>query len=480
MVFPVVGGRDPSEGYDVSRSLRYYATDQYESFTPSSASNRRTWTWSGWIKNTQSSNGGAFNLFGAGADVSNRAHIDWNSDGSFQVEAKSGGSTQLKHEGGPKVSDPNAWYHVVWRLDTTDGTSGNRSRVYINGEQVVFSSLGATPSQNDDLAVNNNVIHVLGKRSYVDQNYFGGYLCEVHFTDGTSYAPTAFAKTDTNGVWVPIDCKDDLSYGTNGYYLEFKQTGTSQNSSGIGADTSGQDNHFATTNRNSTHVGQDTCTNNYMLMNKLYTNSRGTFTEAHTKVQTNVQGSEPYGQVEFGNFHVNSGKWYWEVKPNSVGSGGSLGLGMSERAYSGTYINGHNNGGSSGNVRYSHSNGEILMGASNVGTGATYTDNDIIMFAMDLDNSKFYTGKNGTWNNSQDPSNGTNGFTLAATSYGDYWTPWLSKDDTSNNCTVEFNFGFPGFSISSAQADDNGHGVFEYDVPDGFYAFNSKNLAQFG
>ena len=120
------------------------------------------------------------------------------------------------------------------------------------------------------------------------------------------------------------------------------------------------------------------------------------------------------------------------------------------------------------------------MGASNVGTGATYTDNDIIMFAMDLDNSKFYTGKNGTWNNSQDPSNGTNGFTLTATSYGDYWTPWLSKDDTSNNCTVEFNFGFPGFSISSAQADDNGHGVFEYDVPDGFYAFNSKNLAQFG
>ena len=279
---------------------------------------------------------------------------------------------------------------------------------------------------------------------------------------------------------MPIDAKDDLTYGTNGYYLEFKQTGTSQNSSGIGADTSGQDNHFATTNRNSTHVGQDTCTNNYMLMNKLFTNSRGTFTEAHTKVQTNVQGSEPYGQVEFGNFHVNSGKWYWEVKPNSVGSGGSLGLGASERAFSGTYINGHNNGGSSGNFRYAHSNGQINMGSSNVGTGATYTDNDIIMFAMDLDNSKFYTGKNGSWNNSQDPSNGTNGFTLTATSYGDYWTPWLSKDDTSNNATVEFNFGFPGFSISSAQADDNGHGVFEYDVPDGFYAFNSKNLAQFG
>ena len=132
MVFPVVGGRDPSEGYDVSRSLRYYASDQFESFTPSSASNRSTWTWSGWIKNTESSNGNAFNLFGAGADVNNRAHIDWNTNGTFQVEAKSGGSTQLKHEGSTNVSDPSAWYHLVLAINTTDSTADDRIKIYIN------------------------------------------------------------------------------------------------------------------------------------------------------------------------------------------------------------------------------------------------------------------------------------------------------------------------------------------------------------
>ena len=376
------------------------------------------------------------------------------------------------------ITDPSAWYHIVAAFDTTQGTNTNRLKIYLNGNQITSWATSNYPDQNRNLLYNHTGSTTIGR--YPDQagSFFDGYMSDVNVVDGQQLDPTYFGNFNPQGIWTPKEYTG--SYGTNGFFLEFKQTGTSQNSSGIGADTSGQDNHFATTNRNSTHVGQDTCTNNYMLMNKLFTNSRGTFTEAHTKVQTNVQGSEPYGQVEFGNFHVNSGKWYWEVKPNSVGSGGSLGLGASERAFSGTYINGHNNGGSSGNFRYAHSNGQINMGSSNVGTGATYTDNDIIMFAMDLDNSKFYTGKNGSWNNSQDPSNGTNGFTLTATSYGDYWTPWLSKDDTSNNATVEFNFGFPGFSISSAQADDNGHGVFEYDVPDGFYAFNSKNLAQFG
>ena len=172
----------------------------------------------------------------------------------------------------------------------------------------------------------------------------------------------------------------------------------------------------------------------------------------------------------------------WEVEVVQVGSGGSLGLGMSERAYSNSYINGHNNGGSAGNVRYNNSSGAIVMGdAGSLGTGATYTDGDTIMFAMDLDNSKFYTGKNGTWNNSQDPANGTNAFTLASQGdYGDFWTPWISKDDTSNNAKVYLNTGNPVIANDSGNADDNGYGDFEYDVPAGFYALCTKNLAEYG
>ena len=126
-----------------------------------------------------------------------------------------------------------------------------------------------------------------------------------------------------------------------------------------------------------------------MTMTRLSTNSRGTFDQGDLRVQTDVQGSVPYGQVEFGWFAVNKGKWYFEAKPTSVGSGGSLGLGVNERWESGGYTNGHNNGGSSGNIRWNHSSGAVVNGSAGSTAGATYTDNDILGFAMDLDNSKF-------------------------------------------------------------------------------------------
>jgi len=480
MAFLVGGANTLSSDFEISNSLRFNDGDSPTLYiTPGSASNQRTWTWSAWFKRSDISQ--AMNLLTAGADVNNRCHFDINSSGTFQCEAKNSGSEVMKLEnaGGMLLRDPSAWYHLVWRVDTTDGTAGNRSRVYINGNLLTFTGSANQPDQNTDMAVNDDVLHRIGARTWANENYFDGYLAEVHFADGQSYAPTVFGETNDNGVWIPKDCKADITYGTNGYFLEFKQTGTSANSSGIGADTSGEDNHWSVDNFAAKDVVTDTPTNNFMTMNPLYTNSRGAFREGNTQVETSVQGSAPYGQVEFGNFFVNSGKWYFEVRPTTVGSGGSLGLGVNERAYEGTYINGHNNGGSAGNIRWNHSNGNIVNGSASTTSGSTYANDDILGFAMDLDNSKIYCHKNGTYENSGDPAAGSNGITMTS-AYSDYWTPWMSKDDTSNNAIVDFNFGNPQFAISSGNSDANGYGNFEYAVPSGYYALCTKNLATYG
>ena len=106
---------------------------------------------------------------------------------------------------------------------------------------------------------------------------------------------------------------------------------------------------------------------------------------------------------------------------------------------------------------------------------STYTTNDVIMLAMDLDNGYAWFGKNGTWQNSGDPAGGTNAFNLAS-DYADGTTIFSGH----NNSAVQANFGSPPYSITSGNSDGNGYGNFEYAVPSGYYALNSANLNTYG
>ena len=115
----------------------------------------------------------------------------------------------------------------------------------------------------------------------------------------------------------------------------------------------------------------------------------------------------------------------------------------------------------------------------------SYTANDILSFALDLDNNKFYVGKNGTWQNSGDPTSGSTGtgalaLTAVANTDLGFYFPAIADWDNAGGSVFEVNFGNPPFSISSGNADDNGYGNFEYDVPTGYYALCTKNLAEFG
>ena len=485
MVFPILGANTESAEFDVSNSLRFNDGDSPKlQETTGSNSSQKKFTFAAWVKKCQNL-GTDQTLFSAN-DGGHQPHIKF--DGTHErLNVRISDSQSYNVQTSRSFRDVAAWYHIVVAMDTTQSTASNRIKIYVNGAQETDLATANYPAEDFNSAINSNTEHTIGRDVTTNNKPFDGYMAEVYFVDGSQLDPTYFGKFNSNGIWIPVELNKGaggtISFGTHGFYFEFKQTGTSANFSGIGADTSGNDNHLTPSNLSAFDVTTDVPTNNFLTMNPLFINSRGDFREGNTQVQTDVQGSVPYGQVEFGTFAVNKGKWYYEAKATSVGSGGQLALGWNERAEDGAYTNGHNNLGSSGNVWYG-SSGKFQDGStSNTTSPNSYTDDDIIGVAIDIDNKKFYAHKNGTYQSNGtgtgDPANGTNGFTFN-THYNDYWTPWMSKDDTSNEANVKFNFGNPAYTKSSSQADDNGHGNFEYDVPTGFYALNTKNLAEFG
>ena len=306
-------------------------------------------------------------------------------------------------------------------------------------------------------------------------------MAEFFWIDGTQYAASNFGETNDNGIWIPKkgeDIVDDLTMGTNGVYLEFKQTGTSANSSGIGADTSGNDLHFTVTNLAAQDITTDTCTNNFMTWNPLDSTDPGdlTYSEGNTKV-VNATG------VCRGTLAAQSGKWYWEIKQiTAVDASNPIQYGIADTEDSPPTHSSLNNA----LIAYSDNNNEKSIKKFDGGSASTVTNtmgsfnniaqNDIIMFAFDADTAKLWVGRNGTWLNSGDPAAGSN--EVASTNAGGFFTPCLEHAGVTY--TIESNFGNPPYSVSSTQADDAGYGNFEYDVPAGFYAWCTKNLATHG
>ena len=440
----------------------------YLSRTPASsvAAERRKFTFSCWYKRCQ--NGASSNLIAGDISGSSYTYLAIQSDDTIRFRLYDGGN-QADIQSNDVFRDPASWYHFVLQFDSTQSTSTDRVKIYVNNRQITSLQANTYPSQDYSSWINHNVEQRINSATDAYS-----YYAEVHQTGNQIYAPSSFGETDsTTGEWKPKSVSG-LSYGTNGFHLKFENAGA------MGTDSSGNSNTFTVNNAGTNPQVTDTPSNVFMTMNPLASGSRGSFSRGNTKVQLNLQGSVPYGQVEFGTFAVNKGKWYFEVKNLSAGGGGKMGLGISEKWETNQYINGHNNVGSVGNAFYSNQ-GDVRIGSGSDQTASSYTDNDIIGVAFDLDNSKVYFHKNGSYQRSGDPANGTGGDTLTS-SYNDYWTPWITKDsdNSAHNPTVEFNFGNPAFSISSGNADASGFGNFEYAVPSGYFALCTKNLNTYG
>ena len=481
MVFPIVGGTQ-STGYDIENSVRFNDDDSAAlSITPSSASTSRTkWTWSGWIKRGEvptDENNDYSRIFNVKADGNNYIISGFLYSSGFNVTAREGNTEVLKFEPSRKFRDHSAWYHIVMAYDSTQGTARNRFRVYFNGEEDT-TALATTPDQNTELVVLEDVIHNIGRDNHGTAYYYDGYMADVYLIDGTQYAASDFGETNDNGVWIPKEFTGN--FGTNGFKLEFKQTGTSQNSSGIGADTSGNDNHLAVTNLAATDVTTDTPTNNFCTLNPLNSSANVALSEGNTK-HTNSGANDQASAATMG---FANGKWYWEVKcVDKAEVGINLNSDILQLSNDSTVGSNDanikatalvtNSAGGSNDLRHNGGNESI--------TSVSVADNDIISIAVDADNGKIWFAKNGTYFNSGDPAAGSNeakDFSGAYTS-GNFITP-IGLVATGDGDIYEINFGNAPFSISSGNSDANGYGNFEYAVPSGFYSLCTKNLAEYG
>ena len=485
MAFLIGGANTLATGDLITNSLRFgvVADDSHLEFTPSSGSGATTFTISCWVKKAKNPESGT--LLGGRNDDNALKFLGGGgtNDSKIQFIEYAGGSDDAYYiRTNRRFRDPSAWMHVVLIYDATNGTAGDRMRLYINGTRETSFSHEVQLPQNrvHHGFFHNNVAIRIGREvttSGGPSSSFNGYIADVYCSDGTAYEPTEFAETNDNGVWVPKEA--DVSFGTNGFRLEFKETGTSANASGIGAETCGNGNHFSVNALAATDVTTDTPTNNFATGNPLILIAGGnitpSFSEGNTKWTSGANSS--YGTSGHGNIAVTNGKWYWEMKidagRNNGVTCGIAPVSVFENHYgtstSTDYTFARDNLGSFG---YQHTNsgskkvtGTAAENADDYGSPGWSVD-DIIGVAMDLDNDTLTFYLNGT-------SQGQ-----AFSSLPDvYYTPaWYGYSST----VWEFNSGNPYNAISSGNSDGNGYGNFEYAVPSGFYSLCTKNLAEYG
>ena len=464
-------------GYEVANSLRFNRGSSDNLSKSFGSGNRNTFTISAWVK--RSSAGASidvhpiFSRYTAANDAGFLGlYLNVNS-------LNFTGYNTILLQTNRFFRDFSAWYHIVLAADTTQGTAANRLKLYVNGVQETSFATANYPDEDADLAINENVAHYVGR--YKD-NYMNGYMSEVCFIDGLALAPTSFGEFDEDsGIWKPIKVSG-LTFGTNGFYHEFKQVGTSQNSSGMGADTSGNDNHFAVVNLTALDQSTDTCTNNFCTLNPLSANEMA-FSNGNLDV---AQASDDGGGSRTddnarGTIGVKSGKWYWETKLTGATAPAVVGICFDKLAQ------GNDLSGSTGVYAIQNASGTYAYSRLNGTTAETAgfpnpVANNIMSLAFDADNAKLYIGINGTYYNlagaTGDPAGGSNEtFSSIDTSF--FWLPWIESRGDNQQALMNFGSG-TSYAISSGNADANGYGNFEYAVPSGYFALNTKNLAEHG
>jgi hypothetical protein len=455
-------------GYAVDNSCRFDdGSSDYLSRTPGVAGDTKKFTISFWVK--RSALGTDQDIFHVYPGSGERSQILFRNDDTLQIELEAANLNKLITT--RLFRDVSAWYHIVVVYDSDNGTAGNRVILYVNGVRETSFSTETYPSLASTSGINTTTQHEISSYD-ASGYYFDGYLSEFNFIDGQALAPSDFGEFDEDsGIWKPIAYTG--TYGTNGFFLEFLD------SSALGDDTSGNTNDWTVNNLTSIDQTTDTPTNNFATLNPnmAYPSTNITISDGNLDV---IRTAGTSWQNILSTFAPSSGKWYAELKVNSVGSNGlnmgyinldksnlqNLTVAPGEDAFSaGLYSNG-------GPIFYASGTTFATVG-SPIAT-------DIMQFAMDIDNGFLYWGKNGTWLNSADPESGvtgTGGLALSNLTSGGSYAMGVAL---RNSGDVTWNFGNPAFTISSGNSDANGYGNFEYAVPSGYYALNTKNLAEYG
>ena len=439
----------------IQKSLRFNSSDSaYFYRTPSSASNRKTWTFSTWLKSTDPANGSYQTFFSSNNSSNyslNGTYLWFYTTGELGLSIGSG-TYYLKTTA--KFRDVGSWLHVVAHIDTTQGTASDRVKLYVNGEQQTDLANATYPTQDYNTQINNTTQHTVGARRYSSiDTWFNGYLAETNFIDGYAYDPSYFGFTDPQtGIWMPK--RYEGTYGTNGFYLDYSDNSST---AALGIDKSPNGNDWTTNNLSVTAgVGddsfEDTPSNNFCTLNPLYLPATG----ANISNGNLDYKSDSNYSIAAGNFSLKTGRWYWEVTITAAmsGSNGQInGIVRGTHPNSNAYVSYDTNGNVYG-IGYVY-NGTIQGtspdGSTNSASGgsglATFTEDDILGFASDIENGTLSFYKNGSLQT-----------TITGLNSHD-WFPAGSGYGTSSTCS--FNFGQRSFT---------------YTPPAGYSSLCSKNL----
>ena len=416
-----------------------------------------------WVKRSELSGSAYYGIYGG-------INAAWNAAGNVQIGFgndkaycwfKTASGDRKKQDSTRLFRDTNAWYHFVYRIDTTQSTASDRIRVYCNNEEVTSWGSTTDPTLNEDISfTTNGYTNYIGKFNFTNGsvNYFNGVLSHFHLCDGYSYAPTEFGSTDANGVW-KINTSPNVQYGNNGYFI--LKDGNSL------TDQSGQSNNWSSHNGTLTKT-EDNPSNVFCIFNKLYnTNANNDLVPAITLGNTMLSGhGSGWFQIP-GTLAFNKGKFYWECKFNAGTNLDKNTPGVID--YEKCFGTGQFQD-QTGSVFYKNEDGgeTRLDGNTSSADYGTLAQNDILGIAVDMDAAtptvKYY-------------KNGSLLVTVNASSLlGKFITP-ANTVYASGEYQVNFGNGYFGTTaVSSAGTNASGNGIFEFDVPTNYTALSTKGL----
>ena len=437
-------------GYEIEKSLRFRAENSaHLSRTPGVAGNRKTWTWSAWVKRGNFAENVLFSC-NAGAPANGHAELVFDTSGTlYFASANDTVSLACIFETTAVFRDPTSHFHVMCVLDTTNAVADDRIRIFINGVRQA-GTMDAVPVLNSDQQVNRNIQHVIGHQIYTGYSTwsFGGYLSRICFVDGQALGPESFGyqNVETN-TWVTkaqSQCKAVVDAGgVNSFMLDF-DNGTSLTT--LGYDKSVKGNNW-TLNGHSLTAGatydwmDDTPTNVFATLDPLRNSTvvaymNPTMSNANLRMAT----GDTSQRAAKGSINVSSGKWYFEATTDVMSTALSHAVGL----YDGVTDTGVS-------LVYYRPDG-VFVGCSPATSGATYAVGDVIGVAFDMSAGSIEFFKNGV------SQGGSRAFSAATPERGAF----LAVGGVANGAwTINF-----------------GQRPFAYAPPAGFKALCTKNLPE--
>ena len=443
--------------------------------TMGTPTNNKKWTLSFWVKKGSiDTNVYLFTAYNS-SQTDNRSWVNFQSGNTISIAHYDVSGYTWRFVTNRKFRDLNSWYHIVVATDTTQSTASDRVKLYVNGEQETSWSTETPPSQNYDPQFNSAQPFRVGQ-SYNNSSYFDGAMSHVHFIDGTAYTPSAFGETDaTTGEW-KAKTSPSVTYGNNGFFIL-------KDGNGI-TDQSSNSNDFTLGGGTLTNL-KDNPDNVFATMNPLDNYWQGsTFSNGNNTIVTGSNSTT----FNTSTLLMTSGKYYVEVKPTSGSATLNIGVTGEQAVNASQTLASRGTG-----YAYLSSSGVFNNGSSVGGTFNSYSNNDIIGIAINLDDeqdglNKLYFSKNGVWQNGADPSTpssvtGVVGITKPSNLNGESkmggYAFAMNETWNDNTRTVQWNFGngyFGTTAVSSAGTNASGNGIFEYDVPTGYTALSTKGL----